>query len=401
MDSLIKKAIKHILIVFFSLFRDILPKKNIIIFSGINDITYNGNSRYLFEYLSTKKNYEVYWFTRSDIIKKHLKDNRMQYLSYNNPFKLIYKSFFMKIVFNDGDSYFNLFGLADSKKTYKISLFHGYGPKTTIAALGNSSEIKSRINKINKFNYVNFTSEYSANHLSKDVFYLPDNKVKILGFPKMDLFYDKEYTEKMLINKSKLSELFPSRSKMSKLIVYTPTWRPYDYNLPLLDINNFNTSDFNKYLEEKDIYFIYSVHSANIPKKIIKNMSRILYINEAYPLYDTNEMMLEADILMNDYSNTLVEYSVLARPQIFCIPDYEYYKKTKGFVEDFMNIMPGECFGTFTDLKDTLERICLNTEKYSAKFSDHRLGLLTKYYNLKDKRSVKNYKTLIDKIFNT
>lgn len=150
MDSLIKKAIKHILIVFFSLFRDILPKKNIIIFSGINDITYNGNSRYLFEYLSTKKNYEVYWFTRSDIIKKHLKDNRMQYLSYNNPFKLIYKSFFMKIVFNDGDSYFNLFGLADSKKTYKISLFHGYGPKTTIAALGNSSEIKSRINKIDQ-----------------------------------------------------------------------------------------------------------------------------------------------------------------------------------------------------------------------------------------------------------
>ena len=66
-----------------------------------------------------------------------------------------------------------------------------------------------------------------------------------------------------------------------------------------------------------------------------------------------------------------------------------------------MNIMPGECFGTFTDLKDTLERICLNTEKYSAKFSDHRLGLLTKYYNLKDKRSVKNYETLIDKIFNT
>ena len=38
-------------------------------------------------------------------------------------------------------------------------------------------------------------------------------------------------------------------------------------------------------------------------------------------------MMLEADILMNDYSNTLVEFSVLARPQVFCIPDFEYYNE--------------------------------------------------------------------------
>ena len=397
---MLKKIINSLFTILFSVIKDYVRKKNIVIFSGINNYTYNGNSRYLFEYLSEYTDYEIYWFTRSDKIKKYIKSKGMRYLSYGSPIKLIYKSLFMKIVFNDGDSYFNLFGLADSKKTTKISIFHGYGPKTTIAALGDSEEIKMRIDKINKFNFVNFTSKFTAQNLAKEMFYLPDNKVKVLGFPKMDAFFDLDHAHKSRLSKKILKSLFTKVSGDSKLILYTPTWRPYNYNLPLLDIVNFDTKSFNNYLEKNNLYFVYSLHSVNKPKRIINNMSRILYIDEKYSLYDTNEMMLEADILMNDYSNTLVEFCVLARPQVFCIPDYEYYKKSKGFIDDFLDIMPGDSFDTFGDLKSILDKVIKDTDKYVDQFADRREKLLTKYYNLDNNKSLESYKDFVCDIVN-
>ena len=54
--------------------KNFVTKKNIIIFSGITNYSYNGNSRYLFEYLSKNTDYEIYWFTRSDEIKKHIEE---------------------------------------------------------------------------------------------------------------------------------------------------------------------------------------------------------------------------------------------------------------------------------------------------------------------------------------
>ena len=108
----------------------IFPKRYIV-FSGTTNYNYNGNSKYLFEYLSKKSTYDVYWFTRSKIIKEHLRKNNFNYLSYSNPFKLIIISVMTKIIINDGDDYFNIFGLSDTKRTFKISLYHGFGPKIT------------------------------------------------------------------------------------------------------------------------------------------------------------------------------------------------------------------------------------------------------------------------------
>ena len=98
---MLKKIINSLFTILFSVIKDYVRKKNIVIFSGINNYTYNGNSRYLFEYLSKYTDYEIYWFTRSDKIKKYIKSKGMRYLSYGSPIKLIYKSLFMKIVFND------------------------------------------------------------------------------------------------------------------------------------------------------------------------------------------------------------------------------------------------------------------------------------------------------------
>ena len=57
--------------ILFSVIKDYVTKKNIVIFSGINNYTYNGNSRYLFEYLSKLKiiiesSADILWLLQRD-----------------------------------------------------------------------------------------------------------------------------------------------------------------------------------------------------------------------------------------------------------------------------------------------------------------------------------------------
>ena len=215
----ISRIIKNIISMVLFPLKYILPKKYII-FSGTTNYNYNGNSRYLFEYLSKKSTYKVYWFTRSKIVKEHLRKNNFNYLSYSNPFKLIIVSAMTKIIMNDGDDYFNIFGLSDTKRTFKISLFHGFGPKITL--YGETKDVRTE--RINKFDYVNFTSKYLGSEVSRDIFGLPPRKVKILGFPRNDLFYNNNLAQKSLVKKKSISKLYRGiMSKTTKVILYTPT----------------------------------------------------------------------------------------------------------------------------------------------------------------------------------
>jgi CDP-glycerol glycerophosphotransferase (TagB/SpsB family) len=392
----IKRVIKNIISIILSPLKYMFPKKYII-FSGTNNYIYNGNSRYLFEYLSHKSSYKVYWFTRSKKVKKYLSKNNLNYLSYLNPIKLIIISSMAKIVINDGDDYLNIFGLSDTKKTYKISLFHGYGPKTVLVPPSSNSKSKDlRIDRINKFDFVNFTSDHLADNVSHEVFGLPKNKVVILGFPRNDNFYDHHLTSKAINTKPVLKSLFKDKvDQQSKTILYTPTWRPYSYDLPIILSGGFDKHRFNNFLKSKNIFFVYTTHSAHRPDAYLHDASNIKYIDESFCLYDTNEMMLETDILLNDYSTTSVEFSILKRPQLFCIPDYEFYKQKKGFIDDYINTMPGACFNDMSDFFTLVSEVLDNHQSYVKKFEKQREVLLDKYYNLPNVKSMEVYNNFL------
>ena len=77
MKNLIKKCIQYILQIL------LLPvrKKNIIILSSIDSISYKTNTRYLFEYLSENlQNFNVYYVTESRDIKKYLDNKNLKYI---------------------------------------------------------------------------------------------------------------------------------------------------------------------------------------------------------------------------------------------------------------------------------------------------------------------------------
>ena len=395
-----KIIIKNIFSLFFSMLRNRIKKTNIIIFSGTDNFSYNGNSRYLYEHLSKESKYDVYWFTKSIHIKNHLESHKFKCLTFSNPIKLIVTALKAKIVINDGDSYFNIFKICDAKNTYKISLFHGYGPKTTIAAKDDEKAKIIRMNRINKFDYINYTSPYLVNKISKTIFGVPRNKAKILGFPKNDNFFDEDYIKEKISNKAFTKSIFKNVNKNSKVILYTPTWRPYRYNLPILDLIDFNTATFENYLNKNNLFFVYSIHSVRKPSSLLDDSSRIKLINEKYPLYDTNAMMLESSILLNDYATTSVEFSILNRPQLFCMPDYDKYKNNKGFIEDYKTNIPGKSVKSFHELLIVFDEILKNSDKYVSLFKNHRKNLLERYYNLDNYKSTDNYNKFLCDIIN-
>ena len=144
--------------------------------------------------------------------------------------------------------------------------------------------------------------------------------------------------------------------------------------------------------------FFYTVHTNLFPKDIPNDLDRIVFINtDIYPLFDVNKFMLEIDILINDYSTTSTDFSILNRPQIFYMPDYDFYNSEKCFVEPYRDIMPGKEVFNYDDLKRTLLDASLNSKSYVDKYSVITKELQKKYYDICFKNSTSELSEFVQK----
>jgi CDP-ribitol ribitolphosphotransferase len=396
----LKNIFSHIIVVFFVPFRRLTRKRNIVILQTHSRQLYCDNTKYLYEFLSEKKDINAYWVTDNLEIKQYIVSKGWKYITWHNPIKMILVALRAKVVIDNGGSYFNIFNILNSKKTIKISLLHGSGPKAT---LGRSDEIVDTVQQIlsmNKFDYVNFTSEYYAESLGKKTYFLPNEKIIKFGYPRCDLFFNTKYIE-LAYQSKKIAKSIGSHSidKKDKIILYTPTWRPYKYVFPLSEISNFSFVDFNKWLQLNNLIFFYTVHPNLLPEGMPDDLDRVVFINpDENPLFDINEFMLEVDILVNDYSTTSTDFSILNRPQIFYMPDYDFYDSEKCFIEPYRDIMPGrEVFG-YSDFKKALLDASLNPELYVSAYAEIRIQLQKKYYDIRLKHSATELSKFILKL---
>ena len=113
---------------------------------------YCGNTRYLYEFLSEKKDVKVYWVTNNQKIKKHLRSKGWLYISRYNLIYMVWVALRAKVVVDNGDRFFNIFNITNTSSVIKISCLHGSGPKATIISYGIYTAAQ-QILDINKFNY--------------------------------------------------------------------------------------------------------------------------------------------------------------------------------------------------------------------------------------------------------
>ena len=80
-------------------------------------------------------------------------------------------------------------------------------------------------------------------------------------------------------------------------------------------LDGYNEDEFCNYLEENNLYMIFSSHPIMNIKNNINN--RVINILNHETLVDINDLMIYSDILINDYSTTSVDFSITRKPQMF------------------------------------------------------------------------------------
>lgn len=378
-----------------------LKRQKIVIFNSSDYARYNENTRYLFEYMSKNSNYKAYWVSGTKSIINHLKSKNLRHLSnkeYN--IKNLLYSFSAKIIFSPGTGFHNPLGLI-RKKTVKICTNHGSGPKLVKTIDNDSIKSFREINLYRQFNYVNFTSTFTRRESGIKEFFLPRENLISFGYPRSDQLFSCNTVKTAKINRSETNHLLGRMlSGHEKIILYTPTWRPYQSPFPLFELKGFSTDEFNAFLESENILLFISIHSMNNFYNIPRSTDHIIFIDfQKNPLFDITAFMMEVDLLLNDYSTTTTDFAILERPQIFVLPDYEKYVEEKGFLENYKSVMPGKEVVSFQALLNTTRTYLKEPDQYLKEFQDKIKIYLNKYYNVDFKNSCKQYTDFVNKLF--
>ena len=212
------------------------------------------------------------------------------------------------------------------------------------------------------------------------------------GFPRIDHLKSKN-------KDNTFNYLTNIKSKNPKIILYTPTWRPYDIDFPLNYMPGMDYSKFQKFLIKKNMYFFYSQHSIQDFKNKPSNYSRIIGINHLkYPFYDPTSFMKSVKILVNDYSATSTDFSILKKPQLFYFPDFKKYNDYKGFLENYKKNLIGFEIQNYNSFIKYIEACMKNKNFYLKKFDEKINNYQVKYYKKSNNNSCELFKKFIKKI---
>lgn len=357
-------------------------KRDTIILGTSSYYRYAGNTRYLYYYLCKNTEYRIFWLTESKEIMDHLDNIDLRYLSNSNILKKIYYTLKCKIVIDSGTGYYDLFNLLSrDNKVVKISTMHGSGPKLSVERSDDIDNSIKLIKKINTFNCVSFCTEYSQRVIGVNQLFLPFSKTKLFGLPKIDILVDKKHINNVKAKK-KWTKKILNQDKIDKykVIYYAPTFRSKSSKLPIFTLKNFDINEFNNFLALNNIYFIYTYHSMSTFTSSIINLSHIKHYGISIdPLFDNMDLMIEADMMVGDYSTLATEFSILSKPQLFIMNDYDDVNKTKGFAEDLRETLPGKEIDSYDDLITTISFALSNPSNYLNKYQS-KINLLHKRY---------------------
>lgn len=217
-------------------------------------------------------------------------------------------------------------GLNFKKKSCRyLNTWHGIPLK----AVGNDAGGRKDFNfkSIDLFCY---SGEYE-NTIYQRAFKVKPNSLIPVGLPRNDSLYNTSAEE---INKIKERLNIP---KEKKVILYAPTWRDSIDGgkscqlAPPIDPIKWSS-------ELGDTYIVLFRMHAYTNKLIGIEFNDILRDYSEY--YDINDLFKISDILISDYSASIVDFSILERPIICFAYDYDEYKSERGLYLDFANDMP-------------------------------------------------------------
>lgn len=173
--------------------------------------------------------------------------------------------------------------------------------------------------------------------------------------------------------------------RFGKMILYAPTYRDGMESAKLFPFEDMSEDRLIDFLEEHDCTLIIRRHllekSISVPN--VQATSRIL-IDDRSSIYDSlQDELVDADILITDYSSIYLDYLALNRPIIFIPYDMKEYEVRRGLMFDYEEVTPGPKVESLHDLLVNLNRY-LNDSNQDA---DKRSAIRDQFHQYKDGRA--------------
>lgn len=315
-------------------------------------MSFPDNNDLLVSQLSKSNKVVVYYTNKEVINEKMLNELSIKYFSLKS-FKGLIKA--VKDVSRSQvtvcDNYFPFLGAIKKIEDRKIlQIWHATGAIKCFGLEDRQLVYKSK-SDINRFSAVYRSFDYYAvaseamAEVFKKSYGAKENQMLYLGFPRTDALFKETITKKTIRNEK-------------KIILYLPTYREGQKELPPLDIQKMKS----KLSDEYQLYIKLHPHVANLSLNQVDDNFVKWHSNK-----QTEDLIKEADVLITDYSSVAYDYALI-HPKgklIFYWYDKEEYNQVTGLQSNVEETLPS--------------KVCMNEEEIIESLLDESDNQLEKF----------------------
>ena len=185
----------------------------------------------------------------------------------------------------------------------------------------------------------------------QEAFEIPAERIFATGVPIADVYHREE---NIRAGRERFYVKYPALWD-KRLLLYTPTFRKsQEENRAILE--NFPVQELHQVLGEEWVILI-KMHPKYPGEAILEN-------SFCYNMTDYSniaDLYFVSDMLITDYSSTIVEYVLLDKPMVlYCydLPEYD-----RGFYRDYVKTVPGPVAGNREELLEKILENCQEKEK--------------------------------------
>lgn len=200
-----------------------------------------------------------------------------------------------------------------------INTWHGGGAYKKIISNSGKEKYENIVReKFNNYSCILSSSRiFSELVLRKELAY--KGKILEIGMPRNDIFFK-------IKKKTKVKEIYGIPIE-TKVVLYAPTWRETECFL-----NVEHCQVIVKALERRfKNKFVLLYRSHYLDYIAIGKNNVCINVTDYNNIQD---LLIEADILITDYSSIIWDYAIMNKPCFLYCPDYDIYSKQVGFVTD-------------------------------------------------------------------
>lgn len=266
------------------------------------------------------------------------------------------------------DYYLPIYLVKPKKRLKVIQLWHAagafkkFGYSTIGTKFGPTERYLKQVPIHSNYTHVYVSSDRVVKFYA-EAFNMSIKNIYPLGIARIDMFNDQQ---RCALIKNQL------QAKYSKLqtdntvnILIAPTYRAKGSHVEsTMEIVDALIEISNKIKSNKLIIFKPHPYMSEEEMIKLKQSENILIANQ----HSINEWMLVSDVFITDYSSSIFEFALLKKPIAHFVPDYDQYKRNRGFYEDLHVISDGII------LRNTLELLqWIEARKKNENFNTSRM----------------------------